>query len=180
MPQGGSADGTEFGWFCLRSQPKHEHIAARHLAQMDVEVLNPRIRFQRVTRHGPVLVTEAMFPNYLFARFDFKSELARVNYAPGVSCVVHFGQRWPKVPDDVIEQLRETLGQDLVHVVPTELASGDSVIVTGGPLHGLETVIAKVLPGKRRVMVLMEFLGRQRAVEVDSGRVVKLASNGVT
>src|SRR5262245_34061166 len=70
VPEGGFADGVpEFGWFCLRSQPKHEHIAARHLERMGVEVLNPRIRFQRVTRHGPVQVTEAMFPNYLFARF---------------------------------------------------------------------------------------------------------------
>src|SRR5687768_2875491 len=57
-------------WFCLRSQPRHEHIAARQLAQMsDVEVFNPRIRFARPTRHGPAWVTESLFPNYLFARF---------------------------------------------------------------------------------------------------------------
>jgi hypothetical protein len=35
-------------WFCLRSQPRHEHIAARQLALMeDIEVFNPRIRFAR-------------------------------------------------------------------------------------------------------------------------------------
>src|ERR1043166_9701891 len=79
-------------WFCLRSQPKHEHIAARHLRQIEnVEVFNPRIRFPRSTPAGKVIVTESMFPNYLFARFDWKLLLTRVHYAPGVSGVVHFG-----------------------------------------------------------------------------------------
>src|SRR5258705_250702 len=59
-------------WFCLRARSKHEHIAARHLQQMtDVEVFLPRIRFRRKTRQGPAWVTEALFPNYLFARFDW-------------------------------------------------------------------------------------------------------------
>ena len=86
-------------WFCLRSQPRHEHIAARQLALMsDIEVFNPRIRFARPTRHGPVWVTESLFPNYLFARFDWREALNKVHYAPGVSGIVHFGSRWPIVP----------------------------------------------------------------------------------
>lgn len=89
-------DGTvpAVAWFCLRSQPKHEHIAAGHLLRMgDVEVFNPRVKFTRRTRLGPAPVTEAMFPNYLFARFDWQSALARVHYAPGVSGIVHFGNK---------------------------------------------------------------------------------------
>ena len=52
-------------WFCLRAQPKHEHIAAQHLKKLPgVEVFCPRVRFQRATRRGKVWFTEAMFPNY--------------------------------------------------------------------------------------------------------------------
>src|SRR5262245_8514765 len=70
-------------WFCLRSHPKHEHIAAGHLRAMEgVEVFNPRIRFVRSTRLGPAPVTEAMFPNYLFARFNWRESLTRVHSAP--------------------------------------------------------------------------------------------------
>src|ERR1039458_7771599 len=58
-------------WFCIRSQPKHEHIAAAHLKrEPGIEVYLPRVRFKRATRRGPVWFTEAFFPNYLFARFD--------------------------------------------------------------------------------------------------------------
>src|SRR5262245_37940374 len=104
-----SADSAR-AWFCVRSQPKHEHIAAAHLARFDdVEVFNPRIRFARSTRKGPTWVIESLFPNYLFARFHWKSGLSKVRYSPGLSHVVHFGTRWPTVPDGVIEQLRQTL-----------------------------------------------------------------------
>ena len=145
-------------WFCLRSQPKHEHIAAGHLRQMEgVEVFNPRIRFPRSTRNGKVTVTEAMFPNYLFARFDWKTSLTRVHYAPGVSGVVHFGIKWPTVPNQAIDELRALIGTQGIHVVSDEIAIGDHVTVTGGVFHGLNAVVTQVMPGKQRVMVLMDF-----------------------
>lgn len=161
-------------WFCLRSHPKHEHIAASHLRQMeDIEVYNPRIRFERSTRQGPVWVTEALFPNYIFARFDWRTSLARVHYAPGVSCVVHFGTKWPTVPDDAIAELRATLGSDEVHIIPKELQPGDQVVISGGSLHGLRAVVTSIMPGRERVMVLMDFLGQQTPVEVGLTSIIK-------
>ena len=98
-------------WFCVRSQPKHEHIAAAHLkGDPDLEVFLPRIRFKRATRRGPVWFTEALFPNYLFTRFDLAACLRRVCHAWGVRGVVHFGDRGPIVPEAVIEELRVSLG----------------------------------------------------------------------
>jgi transcriptional antiterminator RfaH len=161
-------------WFCLRSQPKHEHIAAGHLRQMEgVEVFNPRIRFKRSTRLGPAMVTEAMFPNYLFARFNWRESLTRVHYAPGVSCVVHFGTKWPTVPDQAILEIRAVLSAEGVHVVENEPEVGEEVIMSGGAFHGLQAVITKVMPGKERVMVLMDFLGRQTAIEVGLTSIVR-------
>src|SRR5712671_2857742 len=79
-------------WYCLRSQPKHEHIAAAHLRQFEgIEVFCPRVRIQRSTRRGLVWFTEALFPNYLFARFEMPAWCARVRSCPGVSGLVHFG-----------------------------------------------------------------------------------------
>jgi transcriptional antiterminator RfaH len=161
-------------WFCLRSQPKHEHIAAEHLRQMgDVEVFNPRMRFTRQTRFGPVEVTESMFPNYLFARFDWRQALARVHYAPGVSGVVHFGSKWPTVPDRAIAEVRAELSGDGVREVPPKLAPGDAVDVVTGAFHGFQAVVSQVLPGKQRVLMLMDFLGRQTMVEAGLNKVVR-------
>jgi len=165
---------SQVAWFCLRSQPKHEHIAASQLRRLgQIEVFNPRVRFPRPTRQGAAWVTEAMFPSYLFARFDWTTCLSRVHYAPGVSGVVHFGSRWPTVPDPVIEAIRALLGPEEIHVVPDEVAPGDSVEIAGGIFHGLQAVITQVLPGSQRVMVLMEFLGRQATVELKAAAVIR-------
>ena len=161
-------------WFCLRSQPKHEHIAAGHLRQIEgVEVFNPRIRYTRPTRLGPATVTESMFPNYLFARFDWQTLLNRVHYAPGVSGIVHFGSKWPTVPDEAIEEIRRILGTQGVHVISDDLAPGDEVNVSGGIFHGLSAIVTQVMPGKQRVMALMDFLGRQTTVELKVRAIVK-------
>lgn len=161
-------------WFCVRAQPKHEHIAAKHLRCMEgVDVFNPRIRFSRSTRQGPAWVTEAMFPSYLFARFNWKTSLTKVHYAPGVRGVVHFGTRWPTVPDQVIHEIRESLGASEIHVVPSEFVPGEDVEISGGTFHGLQAVIMQVMPGRKRVMVLLDFLGRQTPVEVGVSSLIK-------
>jgi transcriptional antiterminator RfaH len=164
---------TSVAWFCLHAQAKHEHIAATHLRQMEIEVVNPRIRFRRLTKFGAAPVTEAMFPGYLFARFDLRTCLPRVKYAPGVKTVVHFGSRWPKVPDAVIEEIRTRLGQEELHEVPDELAPGQTVQIAGGAMHGLEAVITRVMPPQQRVLVLLDFLGRQVTVELENHQLVK-------
>ena len=165
---------SSVAWFCIRSHPQRDHVAARHLRQMEeVEVFNPRIRFARATRNGPLWMTEALFPNYLFARFDWKVCLTRVHYAPAVSGVVHFGSRWPIVPDSVIEEIRAILGPEELHVISQDYVPGDKVQIAGGLFHGLETVITQVMPGRQRVAVLMDFLGRQTTVEVGATSIIK-------
>jgi transcriptional antiterminator RfaH len=161
-------------WFCLRAQPKHEHIAAAHLQQdPDLEIYLPRIRFKRATRRGPVWFTEALFPNYLFARFELAACLRRVCYARGVRGVVHFGDRWPIVPDAVIAELRATVGADQVHVIREELRPGEAVQIAGGVFHGLQAVVTRVMPSRARVAVLLEFLGRQTTVELPGESLIR-------
>ena len=113
-------------WFCLRSRPKHEHIAAAHLRMMaGVEVFLPRVRFKRSTRQGLAWVTEALFPNYLFARFDWQQSLRQVQAARGVAGVVHFGDRWPVVETAVIVDLQSSVGADEPYLISAGLISGN-------------------------------------------------------
>ena len=161
-------------WFCLRAQPKHEHIAAAHLQRdPDLEVYLPRVRFKRVTRRGPVWFTEALFPNYLFARFDLAICLRRVCHARGVRGVVHFGGRWPIVPDAIMAELHATIGADQVYVIREELRPGETVQIAGGAFHGLQAVVTRVMPSRARVAVLLEFLGRQTTVELPGESLVR-------
>ena len=160
--------GNVASWFCVRSHPKHEHIAAAQLRQeQDIEVFLPRIRYRRATRLGPVWVTEALFKDYVFARFDLGAALRRVQHTRGVRTVVHFGERWPAIPDRVITELQAVIGGEDVRLIEDSLQPGDLVRISTGALCGLEAVVTRVMPAKQRVAVLLDFLGRQTSAEVD-------------
>lgn len=161
-------------WFCVRTQPKHEHIAAAQLrTNSRIEVFLPRIRYRRSTRCGPAWVTEALFPNYLFAHFDLVSQLRLVQAVRGVRNVVHFGARWPTIPEMAIAELRSTMGVEEIKTLSQDLNPGDAVEVADGVFHGFQAVVARVMPQRQRVSVLLDFLGRQTAVELDRNQLVR-------
>ena len=154
-------------WFCLRSQRKHEHIAAARLREEGFEAFSPRIRFKRPTRRGLSWVTEALFPTYLFARFDWHSSVRHVRHVSGIAGVVHFGDEWPAIPDLEIIRLQQYFGNSELHVIDQELAPGDEVQIASGAFEGLTAVIQRIMPSQERVKVLLEFVGRQTTVEID-------------
>jgi transcriptional antiterminator RfaH len=161
-------------WYCLQTQPKHEHIAAAHLRQqLKLEVYLPRIQFKRSTHAGPMWFTEALFPGYVFARFAFAACQRSVHHARGVRRIVHFGPHWPTVPETALDELRRALGPEQLHVVPDSLEPGDAVVISGGAFDSLHAVVTRVLSSRERIAVLLDFLGRQTSVELDAGAVVK-------
>lgn len=160
-------------WFCVQTQPKREHIAAGQLRQnLGMEVFLPRIRYRRPTRGGPAWVTDALFPNYLFAHFHLASRLRWVRAVRGVSNVVHFGAHWPAIPETAIADLRSAVGVEEVKILSQDLNPGDAVEVADGVFHGLQALVVRVIPQRQRVSILMDFLGRQTPVELDRTQLV--------
>ena len=154
-------------WYCLRTQPKHEHIAAAQLRRsLGIEVFCPRVRIQKNTRTGLKWFVEALFPNYLFARFPLRENHARVRYSPGVSGILQFGERFASVPDEAITELTGFIGADEVRTVELQLAEGDEVEIVSGPLQGQQGVVTQLHSARERVRILLEFLGQTREVEV--------------
>ena len=118
-------------WFCLRAQPKREHIAAACLRQIStVEVFCPRLRFRKLTNRGPVWFIEAMFPGYLFARFDYANCNRVIRQGPGVSGFVQFGERLALLPDTLVDEIRMRTGSDEVMEMNQTLEPGQNVQIT--------------------------------------------------
>jgi transcriptional antiterminator RfaH len=158
---------NETVWYCVKSQSKHEHIAAAHLRLLDdVRVFCPRVRIQRRTRNGLRWFVEAMFPSYLFARFNLARQHSLVKYSQGVSGIVQFGSRFARVPDQAVEELMTFMGEDDLKTISFPVAEGDEVEVVEGPLQGQQGVVTKLLPARERVRVLLEFLGSSHEVEL--------------
>jgi transcriptional antiterminator RfaH len=158
-------------WYCVQVQPKHENIAAAHLRR-SIEVFSPRLRVRRATRRGAVWFVEALFPGYIFARFDPGSTMDRVEVTPGVRSVVRFGPVIPIVPDQVIDDLRLSYGADELIEVGDDLRPGDDVDVAIGPFRGFDAKVLCVASAPERIRILLDILGRPTSVELPRQNLV--------
>jgi transcriptional antiterminator RfaH len=153
-------------WACIRTHPKHEHIAAAQLSYVPgVEVFNPQLRLERRTRRGRMRSTESLFVNYVFARFAIATTLERVRYAPSVKTVVQFGERIATIPDAIIEELRQTLVENADTVFTDAPLEGDEAEISSGPFQGEKGIIVRVLPARERVEILLDVMGRSLPTE---------------
>jgi transcriptional antiterminator RfaH len=111
-------------------------------------------------------VTEAMFPGYVFAKFNWRDRLKAVHYTNGVTGIVHFGLNWPIIDDATIADWQQALGEEELAVCEDMPAPGEEVLITTGAFKGLLAEVIRVSSAQRRVAVLMEFLGQQVQLEL--------------
>jgi transcriptional antiterminator RfaH len=166
-------------WFCARTKPKHEHIAAANLQRhAGLEVFCPRLRVEKPTRRGIVRLSEPLFPNYIFVRCVLDEAMDSIRYTNGISSLVQFGGRTVPVGDDVIAELQGHFADAEPVPVAEKLRPGSEVVVARGAFEGMRASVLRVLPARRRVEVLLDILGRPTAVEVDR-HAVSLESESV-
>lgn len=171
-----SRDQPTGSWFCLKAQPKREHIAAACLRQnSEVEVFCPRVRYRKHTNRGPVWFVEAMFPGYLFARFDYITFHRRVRQGPGVSGFVQFGDRLALLPEELISEIKGRMGKDELVEIDQGLEPGQNVQIIQGPFQGLEALVTRLITARERVEILIEWMGRSLHAEASIADVLPLA-----
>ena len=159
-------------WFCVRTQTKREHIAAKHLRELEgIEVFCPRIKYRKATRRGKIWWLEPLFPGYILAKFDLLEMERAVTFCHGVRGLVRFGPEIPHVPEDfvnaLVQQVADQAGEDECITVSPSISVGDEVEVANGPFQGMKGMIQSVAPATERVKVLLEFLGQVHPVNLD-------------
>lgn len=161
-------------WYCARTKPKHEHIAAANASRhLGLEVFLPRLRAKRFTQRGIMHVVEPVFPCYVFVRCVLEDQLSDIRYMAGISSLVRFGDRIPVVPDAAVRELQACFdAEEPMSLVDDRLARGASVVLADGVFAGMSARVLRALPARRRVRVLLEILGRAIPVEVDRSSVM--------
>ena len=160
-------------WFCVRSKPKSEHIAAGHLRVIDgVEVYCPRLRFRRMTQRGPAWFSEALFPGYLFARFRYPEQVRHVVSTTGVIGLVAFGGPPPRLDDGTIAHLRQHAQSAVSAPVSPVFEEGDWVRVAAGCFRGTEGRVRQPASGRDRVCVLLSLLGHDVEISLPADQLI--------
>jgi transcriptional antiterminator RfaH len=160
-------------WYCARTKPKHEHIAAANVRKnLELEVFNPRLRLERATQRGIVRSVEPLFPCYLFVRCVIEEKMNDIQHTNGISSLVRFGQRIPKVDDSIIQELQKYFEAEEPMMVEDALAPDDEVIIADGAFAGMQAKVLRVMSATRRVQILLDILGGPTSVEVNRASVV--------
>ena len=140
-------------------QYKELFVAQSALAALD-DVYVPLFRTKRRRLGKFVDRTEALFPCYIFARFQLAKCYHRLIRSPGVVGVVSVGGEPAEVNECMIHEIRshETNG---VIILPVQMFQPmQPVTITEGPLSGIDAVFERYLSGPERAAVLLNTIGR--------------------
>ncbi len=180
MKQKVVSDSALLGWYCVRSKPRSERVATSHLEKIaGVEVFLPRTCRIRKS-HSVSQCPQALFPGYLFARFDPNENLRAVNYCLGVSYVVKCQRKAVRVPDAIIAELTAIASDGVLDIVDLPHRVGDEIRIVSGLFRGGEGKIVRLAPARERIKVLFEILGRETEVEISEEDVDFPSSNPMT
>jgi transcriptional antiterminator RfaH len=116
-------------------RPTAAFLAQLLQRDLGLGVFAPRIRFRRMRVGRPIWTTEALFPGYLFARFEYFERRRQVNAIPGVTSIVHFGEQMAPVDDQVMADLRELVRDNETVEVAVDPQPGSEVVIAGGSLR---------------------------------------------
>jgi transcriptional antiterminator RfaH len=114
-----------------------------------------------------------LFPGYLFAKFDAKSEYRTVKYARGVHGIVSFGASPAVVDEELIQAIQERLDEESVNLV-RPFRTGQVVKIQNGPLHGMEAIFERHTPPYQRAVLLLRAMSFRAKLVVDLDDIVNL------
>ncbi len=164
-------------WYAVCCKPRQEAIAEENLQRQGYRTYLPRIRNAR-HRHGQwVDVIEPLFPRYLFIRIDpALRSTAPVRSTRGAVGLVRFGGQPAIIPEEVIDTIvqRETPNTGLHENNRPLLCTGEPIRLVEGPLVGMEGIFTEE-DGDKRVIVLMELLGKAHQIRVNRDWVTPAA-----
>ncbi|HEY5291490.1 MAG TPA: transcription/translation regulatory transformer protein RfaH [Burkholderiales bacterium] len=164
-------------WYAVCCKPRQEAVAEENLQRQGFRVYLPRIRMRQRRRGQWIDAVEVLFPRYIFIQVDpLRRSTATVRSTRGVVGLVRFGGQPAVVPDAVMEALlqREDAASGLHHDNRPLFAAGEQVKLVDGPLTGMEGVFTQQ-DGDKRVILLLELLGKANKVSVSRDWVARAA-----
>ena len=169
------ASNGQVSWYALHTKPREENHADLNLRAWGVETFTPRIG-QSVVRpagRSTSRVIRALFPQYIFARFNVVESLNKIRFTRGVHSVVSLGGAPAPVHEDILTIIRARMGEDGLVRLDTDFRFGDRVVIHSGFLRGFMGVFDRAQNDMNRVAILLDTLRCQPLVIIERDRVRK-------
>lgn len=146
----------EQNWFVVYTRSRAEKKVSAALTAADIECYLPLQRKLRRWKNRKKWVETSLISGYCFVHITRK-EYDLVLKTPNVVCYVTFESKAAIVPENQILTMKQMLGQPSLNIEVTHenFVPGNKVLITGGPLMGLEGELKKE-HGKNRFILRMD------------------------
>lgn len=146
-------------WFAAKTKPRQEKFVKEKLSILHIENFIPLRLEVRQWKYRKKKVIVPVIPHLVFIRSNFKScfDIPNVHNVRIWYIKDYISKRNIIVPDKQMEDFMFLLNTNRgnVNVVNPNLAKGDRVVVTKGPLKGIEGELIRV-EDKSRVVVNLQ------------------------
>lgn len=162
-------------WYCIYTKPRYEDLVCSKLIPLaDISFFNPKITIKKIHRGQIEGTKEALFPRYIFLKFDLSKYYHLIKNTRGVSRILDDGLMNPIIVDQsIIEAIKLKTAEDVDMINQSNFKPGENVIVRSGPFHEFEGVFLNDLNKDNRVKVLFKVIGYQATIEIDKNRLSK-------
>lgn len=159
-------------WYLIYSKPRQEQRAQQHLANQGFESFAPVITSKKLRAGKTVLVTEPLFPRYIFLKCPQTPNLSTIRSTRGVGGLVRFGDALATVPNNLIHCLLQQQLKLQQQPQQHPFQPGDALTILEGPFASLNAVFQQP-DGESRSTILLNFLGQQLHLTIENKSLEK-------
>ena len=165
---------TDQRWYAIWTQSHCEQLVHEQLLAKGFTSLLPTIDVWSRRRGVRRLISKPMFPGYLFLR-RLMDKTAYIEVSKCRGLVTVLGERWDRlsaIPDEEMTAIERVQAVREPVLPYPYLREGQRARITGGPLAGLEGILAESRPQQGLLVLSLHLLQRSIAVVVDGTDVV--------
>jgi transcription antitermination factor NusG len=152
-------------WYALHVHARKEQLVASQLQTRNLECFLPTYKSLRKWSDRTKEIQQALFPGYVFCRFDYENRQPVV-MTTGVTQVVGTGKVAIPIADCEIQALQVAVSSGIPAQPWPYLRTGEYVQVNYGHLTGLQGILVN-FKGNHRVVLSVTLLQRSLALEVE-------------
>ena len=170
----GSNGSNGLKWFVVQSKPREEERARYFLEEKGFYTYLPMMEVLKVRGFKNVKTESALFPGYLFCRFNPDESLAHVRWTRGVKKLLPESVHPTPVENEVVKAIQSLQQKDGV-IRKQPLQENDQIRIVRGPMKDILGVFDHWTSDDGRIKVLLNFVNYQATVELHHSLVEKVA-----
>jgi transcription antitermination factor NusG len=163
-------------WYALQVHARKEQLVASQLQTRNLECFLPTYKSLRKWSDRTKELQQALFPGYVFCRFDYENRQPVV-MTTGVTQIVGTGKVAIPIADSEIGALQVAVSSGIPAQPWPYLRTGEYVQVNYGHLSGLQGILVN-FKGNHRVVLSVTLLQRSLALEVELDWLSPVAEPG--